>query len=182
MYLTRPFDYVWSFALVVLILVTVIFSHGLNLPEFMTWSWFSLFSGNSDDVGNVMTKPLTSGSIPLILLFWIILSLSLPYLAKMEEQIFRSNILTLKGRIIYSIYFGFAHMIMGVNITVSLALSLVGFIYSMFYVNAYSKEFKLNPNKADYVATLVSSSIHTKYNFILVTLLALSSILLCILK
>lgn len=182
MYLTRFLDYLWSFALVIVILTAVIFSQNLNLPVFMTWSWFSLFSGDSNDVGNVMTMPLTSGSIPVILLFWVILSLSLPYLAKMEEEIFRSNILTMKKRIIYSLYFGFAHMVMGVNITVSLVLSLVGFIYSIFYVNAYNKEFKVNPNGADNVATLVSSSIHTKYNFILVTLLASLSILLCVLK
>jgi membrane protease YdiL (CAAX protease family) len=146
----------------------------------MTWSWFSIFSGDSNDVGNVITQPFNSGSIPLILSFWVILCIALPYLAKIEEEIFRSNILTLKKRVLYSLYFGFAHMVMGVSITVSLVLSVVGFIYSIFYIREYNRIIKSDPDNANTVATLASSSIHTKYNFILVTLLAAFSVLLCI--
>lgn len=182
MYFTRLLDYLWSFLLVIFILVTILFCYNIPLPSFMTWSWFSIFSGDSKDVGNVITKPFSSDSIIIIVVFWTILTLALPYLAKMEEEVFRSNILTLKKRILYSLYFGFAHMIMGVNISVSLILSIVGFIYSIFYTNAYNKEIKTNPQSANEMAILVSSSIHTKYNFILITLLATFSILLCVVK
>ena len=69
---------------------------------------------------------------------------------------------------------------MGVSITVSLVLSVVGFIYSIFYIREYNRIIKSDPDNANTVATLASSSIHTKYNFILVTLLAAFSVLLCI--
>jgi hypothetical protein len=180
MYMTRITDYFWSLLLVIAIIVGVIFFYNLDLPRFMTWSWFSIFSGDSNDVGNVITQPFNSGSIPLILSFWVILCIALPYLAKIEEEIFRSNILTLKKRVLYSLYFGFAHMVMGVSITVSLVLSVVGFIYSIFYIREYNRIIKSDPDNANTVATLASSSIHTKYNFILVTLLAAFSVLLCI--
>ncbi len=182
MYMTRITDYFWSLLLVIAIIVGVIFFYNLDLPRFMTWSWFSIFSGDSNDVGNVITQPFNSGSIPLILSFWVILCIALPYLAKIEEEIFRSNILTLKKRVLYSLYFGFAHMVMGVSITVSLVLSVVGFIYSIFYIKEYNRIIKSDPDNANTVATLASSSIHTKYNFILVTLLAAFSVLLCIVK
>ena len=148
MYMTRITDYFWSLLLVIAIIVGVIFFYNLDLPRFMTWSWFSIFSGDSNDVGNVITQPFNSGSIPLILSFWVILCIALPYLAKIEEEIFRSNILTLKKRVLYSLYFGFAHMVMGVSITVSLVLSVVGFIYSIFYIREYNRIIKSDPDNA----------------------------------
>jgi membrane protease YdiL (CAAX protease family) len=175
-YLNRKKDYIWSLGLVIFVFALLGFLSQVKLPEFFNWSWVSFLSDGKQS-GNVMSVPFTSGSKIFILFFWFILSLALPYLAKSEEESFRSNILTLKWRILNSIGFGLVHMIVGVPLSIALVLSLVGFIFSIFYIRTYRKYEYISPEKADYEATLVSTSIHAKYNFILVSIAALIAIL-----
>lgn len=180
-YLKRPIDYLWSLLIVIGVIITIISLSYIELPKFMTWSLVSLLSDNKIS-GNIIVAPFSSGSLIIVIGFWFLLSLALPYLAKSEEKSFRSLVFGTKNRIITSIKFGLIHMIVGVPLIIALVLSVIGYIYSIFYVTAFNKAIKVNPNTADEVALNVSTSVHSKYNFILITLGAILTILSITLK
>jgi hypothetical protein len=183
-YLTRPMDYLWSFLMVVGVMTTVITLASIGLPKFMTWSWISMLGsdGSSDPSGNIVAAPFKSGSVLIIGGFWFLLSLALPYLAKGEEQAFRSMVFGTKNRIITSIKFGLVHMIVGVPLFIALILAVAGYIFSIFYVKAFYKAAKVDPYTADDVAVNVSTSVHAKYNFLIITLGSVLAILVTVLS
>ena len=183
-YLTRPMDYLWSFLMVVGVMTTVITLASIGLPKFMTWSWISMLGsdGSSDPSGNIVAAPFKSGSVLIIGGFWFLLSLALPYLAKGEEQAFRSMVFGTKNRIITSIKFGLVHMIVGVPLFIALILAVAGYIFSIFYVKAFYKAAKVDPYTADDVAVNVSTSVHAKYNFLIITLGSVLAILVTFLS
>jgi hypothetical protein len=175
-YLTRPLDYLWSLLIVIGVMSAVIAFTSVTLPHFMTWSWYSLLDSN-DSRGNIMLAPLASRSLVIIAIFFLMLSLALPYLAKSEEKMFRSLVFGTRARIIASLKFGLAHMIMGVPLYGALVLSLVGYLFSVFYVKAFVTASKINPYTADEVALNTSTSIHAKYNFIILAIGSLVAML-----
>jgi hypothetical protein len=183
-YFTRPMDYLWSFLMVIGVMVTVVTLASIGMPKFMTWSWISLLGDGGADApsGNIIAAPFKSGSVLIITGFWLLLSLALPYLAKGEEKSFRSLVFGTKNRIITSIKFGLVHMFVGVPLFVALVLAVIGYIFSIFYVKAFSKAAKVNPYTADEVAVNVSTSLHAKYNFLLITLGSLLAILVTVLS
>lgn len=179
-YLKNKTHYLWAFLMVIGVMATVITLASIGLPKFMTWSWISVFSDGSANApsGNIVAAPFKSGSILIISGFWFLLSLALPYLAKSEEEAFRSLVFGTKERIITSIKFGLIHMIVGVPLFIALILAVIGYIFSIFYVNAFNKAAKVDPYSADSVAVLASTSVHAKYNFLIVTVGSLSAILI----
>ena len=183
-YFTRPMDYLWSFLMVIGVMTTVVTLASVGLPKFMTWSWISMLSGDGTDVqgGNIMAAPFKSGSVIIIGIFWLLLTLALPYLAKGEEEGFRSLVFGTKKRIIASIKFGLVHMIVGVPLFVALILAVAGYIFSIFYVKAFNKAAKVDPYSADKVAILASTSVHAKYNFLIITIGSLLAILVTVLS
>jgi hypothetical protein len=183
-YFTRPMDYLWSFLMVIGVVVSVITLASIGLPKFMTWSWISMLSGDGTDTqsGNIMAAPFRSGSVLIIGGFWLLLSLALPYLAKGEEETFRSLVFGTKKRIITSIKFGLVHMIVGVPLFIALILAVVGYIFSIFYVKAFYKAAAVDPYSADKVAILASTSVHAKYNFLIITIGSLLAILVTVLS
>jgi membrane protease YdiL (CAAX protease family) len=181
-YLTRPMDYLWSFLMVVGVMTTVITLTSIGLPKFMTWSWISMLGSDGDPSGNIMAAPFKSGSVTIIGIFWLLLTLALPYLAKGEEKTFRGLIFGTKRRIITSIKFGLVHMIVGVPLFIALILAVVGYIFSIFYVKAFYKATKVDPYTADDVAINVSTSVHAKYNFLIITLGSVLAILVTVLS
>jgi hypothetical protein len=170
--------------MVIGVMVTVVTLASIGLPKFMTWSWISMLGDGSADApsGNIIAAPFKSGSVLIISVFWLLLSLALPYLAKGEEQSFRSLVFGTKNRIITSIKFGLVHMIVGVPLFIALVLAVIGYIFSIFYVKAFNKAAKINPYTADKVATDVSTSVHAKYNFLIITIGALLAILVTVLS
>jgi len=183
-YFTRPLDYLWSFLMMLGVMTTVITLTSVGLPKFMTWSWISMLGDGSADApsGNILAAPFKSGSVIIICIFWLLLTLALPYLAKGEEKVFRSLVFSTKKRIITSIKFGLIHMVVGVPLFIALILAVVGYIFSIFYVKAFKKAAKVDPYTADEVALNVSTSVHAKYNFLIVTIGALLAILVTVLR
>ena len=176
-YFRKKWDYLWAFLLVTIVFTLVGIHTKMDLPRFLTWSWTSFLS-DGKQTGNVIAVPFNSGSIILIILFWFIMCLAMPYLAKSEEEAFRSNITTIKSRILNSIGFGLIHMVVGVPLYIALVLCFVGFVFSIFYMRTYNKFIYISDEKANLEATLASTSIHSKYNFIILTIGALASVLL----
>ena len=178
-YLKNKTHYLWAFLLVMFVFVAIGILASIGLPKFMTWSWISVFSDGSANSpsGNIVAAPFKSGSILIISGFWFLLSLALPYLAKGEEEAFRSLVFGTKERITTSIKFGLIHMIVGVPLFIALILAVIGYIFSIFYVNAFNKAAKVDPYSADSVAVLASTSVHAKYNFLIITIGSLLAIL-----
>jgi hypothetical protein len=177
-YVKNKIDYLWSFLLVMFVVVTVSVFASIGLPKFMTWSWISMLGSGADaPSGNIIAAPFKSGSVLVITGFWFLLSLALPYLAKGEEETFRSLVFGVKNRIITSIKFGLVHMIVGVPLFVALILAVVGYIFSIFYVKAFNKAAMSDPYSADKMAVLASTSVHAKYNFLIITLGSLLAVL-----
>jgi hypothetical protein len=183
-YIKNKIDYLWAFLMVVGVMTSVVTLSSIGLPKFMTWSWISIFSDGSASApsGNIMAAPFKSGSVLIITGFWLLLSLALPYLAKGEEEVFRSLVFGTKKRIITSIKFGLVHMIVGVPLFIALILAVVGYIFSIFYVKAFYKAAINDPYSADKVAILASTSVHAKYNFLIITLGSLLAILVTVLS
>ena len=183
-YVKNKIDYLWAFLLVMFVFVTIGTLASIGLPKFMTWSWISMLGdgGSNTPSGNIMAAPFKSGSVLIIGIFWLLLSLALPYLAKGEEQSFRSLVFGTKRRIITSIKFGLVHMIVGVPLFIALILAVAGYIFSIFYVKAFNKAAKVDPYTADKVAILASTSVHAKYNFLIITIGSLLAILVTVLS
>ncbi len=183
-YFTRSLDYLWSFLMMLGVMTTVITLASVGLPKFMTWSWISMLGSEGVDApsGNILAAPFKSGSVIIICIFWLLLTLALPYLAKGEEKVFRSLVFGTKSRIITSIKFGLIHMVVGVPLFIALILAVVGYIFSIFYVKTFNKAAKVDPYTADEVALNVSTSVHAKYNFLIVTIGALLAILVTVLR
>ena len=178
-YVKNKIDYLWAFLLVIFVFVAIGVLASIGMPKFMTWSWISMLGdgGANAPSGNIMAAPFKSGSVLVIAGFWFLLSLALPYLAKGEEEAFRSMVFGTKKRIITSIKFGLVHMIVGVPLFVALILAVVGYIFSIFYVKTFNKAAKVDPYSADKVAILASTSVHAKYNFLIITIGSLLAIL-----
>lgn len=183
-YVKNKIDYLWAFLLVMFVFVTIGTLASIGLPKFMTWSWISMLGdgGSNTPSGNIMAAPFKSGSVLVITGFWFLLTLALPYLAKGEEEGFRSLVFGTKKRIITSIKFGLVHMIVGVPLFVALILAVAGYIFSIFYVKAFNKAAKVDPYTADKVAILASTSVHAKYNFLIITIGSLLAILVTVLS
>ena len=183
-YVKNKIHYLWSFLLVMFVFVAIGVLASVGMPNFMTWSWISMLGDGSANApsGNIMAAPFKSGSILIITGFWFLLSLALPYLAKSEEEGFRSLVFGTKNRIITSIKFGLVHMIVGVPLFVALILAVVGYIFSIFYVKAFNEAAKVDPYSADKVAVLASTSVHAKYNFLIITIGSLLAILVTVLS
>lgn len=179
-YLKNIKDYIWSFLLVILVMSTVIFLITIGMPDFLKFSWLNLLGGKGT---NLITSTIIPSdgiiNIPIFLLIIITsliyaaLVLCLPYLAKVEEEIFRSGKITIKQRLISSIKFGLLHLVVGVPIFASLILCVIGWIFSIRYIKSYNSNLSdsdFSYYDADRRAVIDCTSLHSKYNFITITI------------
>lgn len=154
-------DWLWAFLMMLGVFITIVILSLIDLPQFLKFSWISLISSGAKGQ-NLITSPILSGSIPIVCIFWIVFTLCLPYLAKIEEIGFRGGATSLKSRIIKSIAFGLVHMIMGIPLYVAIILIFVGYLFSCKYMVG----FRRGGNE---VGLAASTSLHAKYNFIIIT-------------
>lgn len=181
-------DYLWSFIMVICVLSFIVVISTIGIPNFLKFSWPSLLdSGGS----NLIVSPMTSSSglfntphwitITCSLVIYLVLSLCLPYLAKSEEDIFRSCAFSKKERFINSLKFGFVHMIVGVPIYVAMILCVIGWIFSQKYVNTFKKNYDFDEperfENANETAVMSATSLHAKYNLWILTIAILSFLL-----
>jgi len=167
-------DWLWALLLVIGVIVIISLLSFIDLPQFLKFSWLSLISSEYKGQ-NLVTSPLLSGSIPIVCIFWVVFTFCLPYLAKIEEIGFRSNSTSHKSRIIKSIVFGLLHMIMGIPLYVAIILIFVGYLYSCKYMIG----FRRGGNE---VGLAASTSLHAKYNFIIITFGCLFGLLVLLYK
>ena len=160
----------------------------LHSVSFLSYGWTNLLY---EEGGNIIAAPMIEADqsksllvrgLPLI--FIALLILVFPFLANIEEKIFRKGASSWQGIIIRSVVFGLIHCIMGVSIGVGLAISLAGFYFATKYRKAYFKKLNQYTEKsystiklAEDHGVFVSTVYHTTYNTTLVGVGALVTIL-----
>lgn len=158
-WLIAPVLVIFVFASVILLFYTEI--------EFLRWSIFDLFTTPGKGTNLVTSSLWSTGSIIISTIVYLIFVVILPYAAYMEEYIFRDWKLGKLERVKYSIIFGFVHMLIGVPVLTAIVLSVVGWFFSVRYIKALRVKRDFDE------ALLASTSLHTKYNLIVITFLFL---------
>ena len=155
-------------------------------PNWMDWGWTKLFSNNSTNVITAPTQVIKVAPTVVgidfryvgIIGFWVVLGVLLPSFAKIEEKLFRHKVHSWKKVIIRSFVFGFVHMVMGISIFIALVLSVVGLFFHLRYKSTYTHYVNngYDESQSEKLALVSASSYHAVYNFIIVTLLTISYI------
>ncbi|MFM9872071.1 MAG: hypothetical protein ACKVQS_01245 [Fimbriimonadaceae bacterium] len=141
-----------------IVLIFITFAIGIlayQTGPLARWSWLYLLQDPNhpkEQAGNLMTSGL---KIPIFaLIFFPLLALNVPRLAKREEEVFRHRIRSPKEAIIKSIKFGFVHAFVGVPIAFCIALIVPGLWFSWVYSKG---------------GTRLSTAWHAIYNYIILT-------------
>ena len=168
----------WMFAiLLVSSVISILFLiSSFDIPEFLKFSWLKLIGANSTNliIAPVGTQTTSVISIVATIILYCCFVFFLPYLAKLEEMQFRYYVFSRKERIINSIKFGFLHMVVGVPVFAAIILSILGYIFSLKYMSTYKKYYQeFEFSEVNDLALDSSTSLHAKYNFILITLIFL---------
>jgi len=146
-----------------------------NVAPWTQWGWWSALGGQGNVAFGNVGVSLSSTEEPKWIfrfapfLFVAAMLCYLPSAARLEERWFRlgSERRTRLQRVAASLSFGLVHMIMGVPVSVALALGLAGWMFQRSYLSAYERR------RSRHEAIMASTHVHLAYNLILVTLVAL---------
>lgn len=183
-YFTKLKDYFLSSLMMISVLFTVIGILSIGIPDFLKFSWLNLLGGKGT---NLIISPVSSagsghpGIITILasFIFYVALCICLPYLAKAEEEMFREGKISTSQRIKSSIVFGFIHMIVGVPLFVAIILCVLGWIFSERYINSFMKNLNTHSEKtANEVAIFDATSLHAKYNFLVLTIVYVFTVII----
>lgn len=161
-------DWIWAFLLLSAIIIpgTIIEPY---VPGFLKWSLFSIL-GKDGTNANVEIIGQSAKISPAIVFFIVaVLMLILPKAAYWEETKFRHGITKMDRECVKkNIKFGLLHCLVGVPIWIGLLLAIVGLALSVRYIRVYRK------TNSSLTALSSSTSLHGKYNVILVILMTLA--------
>jgi len=147
----------------------------IYLPA-LNWGWFSLISPGG---GNVLIAPVLAGATSksllirdLVILFFGAFLIVAPFLAKSEENLFRRGHHDWASIARQSVKFGLVHLVVGVPLTVTIALIGVGFFFGHKYRAMYRKALTRFPAAyAEELAVFESTCYHSLYNSIILLFL-----------
>ncbi|MBD1911647.1 MULTISPECIES: tetratricopeptide repeat protein [unclassified Leptolyngbya] len=199
----NPLIYLRAFCTVVLTLFTYTVTDAIA-PAWMRWGWanwvfgqpgniifqpFNLFSeqtGEAIAVSYSPSAPLLStagllpfdGKVLLILGFWLVLILGIPFWSSLEERIFRRGADSWRQIGVRSTQFGLIHLLAGIPILGGFVLILPGFLFAWRYKFVRDRHFRKTGDtlQAQEAGVAASTADHAIYNAILITL-AVGSIL-----
>ena len=166
---TRHKDWLLAFGLVVAVISLLVLIEPY-IPQFLRFGLFSLLDKGGTNANVEIIKQSSSISILLMLVVFAILMLLVPKAAMWEEEKFRYGITELKKSIFTNVKFGMLHCLVGVPIWIGIVLIFIGFAYTLKYLSTYKKY------KDHDLAVWSSTSLHGKYNVILIVLLAIALI------
>lgn len=159
----------WFLALLVIVVViTLIIIVEPFVPKFLKWGLFSLLGKEGTNANIEIIQQSSNISSALMIVVFFILILLIPKASYWEEIRFRHDITEFKKSIFSNIKFGMAHCLVGVPLWIGLVLILIGFIYTLRYIYEYKKSYDMDS------ALEASTSLHGKYNTILVVLLIIA--------
>ena len=169
-FFSRHTDWLLAILLVVFVITLAVIVEPL-VPQFLKWSLFSLIGKDGTNANvEIINQSLNISPIILIIVFAFLL-LFLPKVAYWEEVRFRYGITKINSKaILTNLKFGLYHCLVGVPIWIGLLLGVVGFIFSLIYIHQYKKSNDLT------IAVHSSTSLHGKYNIILIVLLIITLI------
>jgi len=149
----------------------------------LKYGWMHLFVSNG---GNALMAPVADASSSDYLLlrlvpvaFCLAFLVAIPFLAKMEEEMFREGHTEWKSIWWQSTKFGLIHCLVGIPIGFGIALIMSGLFYAYHYKRAFEKNIDMMGYRmAEEEAVMVSTTYHAMYNSILITLLLVISVIL----
>ena len=161
------------FGIILLMVVAIIAL--LEVPG-LKYGWANLFFSGG---GNILVAPIldASGSASILIrlvvpLFFFALMLMLPFLSRSEERRFRKGYNEWGSILKQSVKFGLMHCLVGIPLAAGIGLIITGFFLGYKYKRAFdSKAATLNYSQAEDEAVMVSTTYHTMYNSILVTVM-----------
>ena len=165
-YFNNHIDWFLGLGLVVVAFLIIIPLYMVDV-SWLKWSLFSLFTSDQSGTNVVTASIWTTGSVVFSTIVYLVFLLILPIAAFLEEMSFRSLKFGVKSRIISSFQFGFIHMLVGVPVLAAISLSVIGYFYSIRYIKKLKQTGDLDE------AIMASTSLHTKYNFFVITLMFL---------
>lgn len=134
----------------------------LNNPV-LNFSWIQLIATPGESGAGGTNLMVDNINIPWFqVVFCILLMLNLPYLARLEESVFRRGTRNWADAVPRSIKFGLMHMIVGVPFCAALGLIGLGFVLTLCYFRGGMR---------------LAWFFHTFHNFVLVTLLIIAILL-----
>jgi hypothetical protein len=155
------------------------------VPDFMRYGWTDFVFGYSTNVAfqpvvtiDQVSRTQSQSGFPfayvgalLAILFWLVMILALPFLAEIEERVFRQGIHTWKAISRSSLVFGLIHLIMGIPLFMGFVLFVPGFLFACRYKYAYHRHLKQFDQElaAQEVGVQASTADHAVYNALLVT-------------
>jgi hypothetical protein len=146
----------------------------ITLTPYFGYGWANLIAKGG---GNILITPVFSAfnstlyivrSLPSLFIFAFLLSL--PFMARLEENIFRRGVHTWKEITWRSIVFGLMHLIIGIPVGIGIALIIPGFFFAYIYRKTYLKQVSKNITQklARNEAILESTAYHTMMNTIFI--------------
>lgn len=158
--------------------VTLVTAIALSQIPGLSRGWASLIFGGTG--GNIFLEPVTDGSgstsvlirlaVPVFLLTLLVV---LPFLAKIEEEMFRKGGNDWRSIAKRSVVFGLVHCLVGVPLAAGIALILSGLFYGCVYKTAYDRCLRegADPSDAEKEGVMASTVAHTLYNLVAVLML-----------
>lgn len=188
------FTYVRSFFIALTTLTLTVVAY-FFVPPFMRWGWGSLISSGPknvllqplDTIEKVAPTPATSPAFSLdygailIVIFWVVLILILPFWAQTEERIFRQGANSWDKICFQSVLFGLVHLTVGIPIYIGFVLAVPGFLFACRYKYAHDRYLKNVDNdelKAQEAGVAASTADHAIYNAIIISFLCLVMLIL----
>jgi len=174
---SRVMDWLWALLLIICVISFAALVEPY-LPELLKWNLFSILGKNGTNANieilKIASSPSSSSSSLVIISKLFILSIFLLFLllipkaAYWEEIQFRSGTTRINKKVIIrNLKFGLMHCIIGVPIWVGFILGGVGMAYSVRYIRVYKR------TSDEDLALMSCTSLHGKYNLILILLLAI---------
>lgn len=164
----------WLMFVEALLTVAITIAAVVILVKFppLRYGWMHLFMKGG---GNIIAAPVLAGaSSPNLLiramvpLFFILLAVALPFLAKSEEESFRKGHHETKDVVCQSVKFGLAHCIVGIPLGAGIALIIPGLLFGFKYKRAYDRLRSTSGEEEATEAALFESTVyHTLYNMII---------------
>jgi hypothetical protein len=163
---------VWPVPIVLAAVIAT--AYALMLVPGLDWGWWSAMGGDGSPV--FASFDGTAGTIwewALPLGFIALLIPGLPLFAHAEERLFRTGAerWSTRRRVGKVLQFGLVHALIGIPIGAAVALSLGGAYFMWTYLRTYRTAGSQDE------ATLESTTAHTAYNGMIVSVVALSFIL-----
>ncbi|MGF1497589.1 MAG: tetratricopeptide repeat protein [Elainellaceae cyanobacterium] len=139
-----------------------------------------LVSGLVGGMAIALPPPFRAHLVTLLVIgFWVLLVLGIPFWARLEERIFRRGAHTWGKICLRSTQFGLIHLIAGIPILAGFVLIVPGFLFACRYKYVHDRHLAQhrNPLQAQEAGVEASTADHAVYNAILVSAVTLTLLL-----